>query len=161
MKYIKLYERVLRVSDTYDMRLKGDSAQYNMNKLKEYIKILKNESKNGKNCDFAIKYFIILYNFILIEQGFIDDYILRKDQINLHLRTEKFTKCDEVLDKFAELYDPNSIVRNNLENFSRNDEIIKEYLKTKPNIYNRLLRENLQQIKVDVEMFITSKKYNL
>lgn len=152
MRHIKLYEKI---------RNGHDDIQYNLDMLKSYIKILKNEIKNGRNCEFAIKYFIILYNFIIIEQGFIDDYILKRDQINLNLKLKKLTKCDDILDKFAELYDPNSIVRNNLEKFDTHWEIIKEYLKIKPNLYIKLLKTNLQQTKNEVEMFINLRKYNL
>ena len=147
---IKLFENFSKVD-----------PQQNIDELKRYIKILKGEFKNGRNYDFAIRYFTIIHNFIIIEQGFIDDYILKKDQINLNLKLKHSKNYSDIYDEFLELYDPSHKIRNNVENFDRNWEIIKNYLKTKTDIYTKLLNTTLHQSKKDVEMFINMSKYNL
>ena len=144
MKYIKLFE-----SDLSDFSLY-------LKILKKYIKILR--TGNANQYDFAKKFFIILYNFLIIERGF-HEYVFGNNSIHKYLYLEDLDKIEDIFAKFERLYDPiNSMVRYNVDRLS-DVEIIKQYLIDKPEVFNRLIDYN-RTLK-DIEMFISMKKYNL
>lgn len=174
MKYIKIFE-------LYNNRYVGNSLSENfiyehIKILKELIKILKKYLSSNKNIEnngykFAIKFFTLIHNFLILQIGF-DDYLQNKDDINVtlipHLKNTHFLKLktkykafDIVYSMFEKMYDPSHLTRNMVERFDR-IEIIKEYLKNKPYIYNKLLNINktLEEIE-DFKIKKIAKNYNL
>lgn len=104
----------------------------NQKRLREYIKILKenyelgfveNDGGNVNLFDLYIKYFIIIHNFLLLENQFFDIVKLNNKEINRHLNLPKLETLDEVINKFKELYDTNSKVRFGVETFDSIEEI--------------------------------------
>ena len=59
--------------------------------LKSYVNILKND--NSEKYRIAINYFIVIYNFLIIERMFYDDIILNNREINKYLTLEKLNNA--------------------------------------------------------------------
>jgi hypothetical protein len=102
--------------------------------IRTYLRIL------NKNERFEVEksYFIVLHNFLMIEQLFLDEIKLNNKEILVNLKLREVNDINNVLIVFAELYDINSKVRNNVETLD-SIEPIRIYLSNKPNIYNELL----------------------
>lgn len=121
-----------------------------LKKIRKYLRILKNSDNPN---DHAIKYFIILHNFLILEVKFQDEVNMSKKQINKYLDLPEITSEDEILKLFLELYDTYSKVRFAVETFDSIEEI-RVYLKNNRDIYNKLLplkslrtmKENLDKI---------------
>jgi hypothetical protein len=105
--------------------------------LKSYIHILKNSKENY---DLAISYFIVLHNFLIVERGFFDDVKLYNKEINKYLKLEKLNNEKDVYNKFLELYDRHSIIRNNVETIDNIDSV-GEYLSKRPELFRELLKK--------------------
>lgn len=105
--------------------------------LRSYIDTLNNHS--GGNYDLAKTYFIILHNFLIIEQKFYNDVVASGKEINKFLNLKKINTTNEVLKKFLELYDIKHQIRNNVETFDNIDSI-HQYLKGKPEIFYKLIK---------------------
>jgi len=128
MRYIKLYENMTDFGFDFDVYLKI---------LRKYIKIL---STDTDKYYFAKSFFIILYNFLILERGF-HDYISSDNySIYKYLFLNNLDKIEDVFSKFERLYDPQgSMVRCNLDRLSDRTEIIKKYLKNKPDFFKKLV----------------------
>jgi hypothetical protein len=105
--------------------------------LKKYIQII-DDTKSDYY--LAKKYFIILYNFLIIEQEFFDDVVACGKQINKYLELKELNNIDEVYQKFLELYDTKHHVRFSVETFD-SIESVRQYLSKHPEIYNKLVKK--------------------
>jgi len=121
--------------------------------LKAYINILKNDNDYIENVDlvdddklkpkstpinFAINYFIILHNFLIIERMFFDIVKLSNKEINKYLNLEKISNTSDILNKFSELYDNHGKIRFAIETFDSIEEI-KNFLNDNQYVYNKLM----------------------
>lgn len=112
--------------------------------LKDKIKILKTYidvlDKDNEYHYFARKYFLILYNFLFIEQMFLNDVKAANKEINKILELEELSDPKEIYQKFLLLYDNvNSQVRNNVETFD-SIESIRQFLKNHSEVYSSLIK---------------------
>ena len=96
--------------------------------LRRYIKILKKQDPNFFNIDIFLDYFIIIHNFLLLEEKFKDKVVISNKEINKYLDLENTTDVSKILDKAKELYDPKNKVRFAVETFDSIEEI-RIYLK--------------------------------
>lgn len=123
----------------------------NIQILKYYVKFL--EADNDVHSSIMIKiFFIALHNYLILEKSLQLENTLNK---NLNLKPQITKKG--IHNAFEELYDPNHIIRNNIEKFSDN-EIVKKILNDNDVIFNRILTDS------DVENLIIgleANKYNL
>ena len=108
--------------------------------LKSYINILKNSEKKLDDFYIQKKYFLILYNWLIIERMFYPDVVATNKELNKYLDLPKLNTVDEVLKKFTELYDNYGKVRFAVETFD-SIESINQYLKAHPNVYNKFLKK--------------------
>jgi hypothetical protein len=84
---------------------------------------VKDDGGDFNNFDLYIKYFIILHNFLLLENQYFDIVKLSNKEINRYLNLPKLESLDQVINKFKELYDTNSKVRFGVETFDSIEEI--------------------------------------
>ncbi len=105
----------------------------NQKRLREYIKILKDSDIDG----IYLNYFIIIHNFLFIENKYIELVKICGKELNSNLNLPKLLTKDEVIDKFTELYDVNSLVRFSVETFDSIDEV-RLFLLENPKIYNKI-----------------------
>jgi len=103
--------------------------------IDSYIYIL---NKSKEKYDLAISYFIALHNFLIIERVFFREVKLNNKEINKYLKLEKLNNEKDVYDKFLELYDTNSVIRNNIETMSNIDSIDELFIK-RPELFRELL----------------------
>ena len=144
MKYIKLYE-------DFDNILVDK-----LRKLRKYVQVLKKEKEDKDAVNLAEKFFIILHNYLILECGFSKELkIVGWKEINNCLNLDNSA---DIYEKFLKLYDPNSLVRYNIEKFTEND-IIKNYIENKPYIFERLL--DMNETLKDIDLFIIRNKYNI
>lgn len=109
--------------------------------LKSYIIILKNAEKElDKDYSIQKTYFIIIYNFLIVESIFYEDVKLNKKEINKFLILTELHSVEEVLELFIQLYDSYNNVRFAVETFD-SIESIRNYLSDKkPEIHNKLIK---------------------
>ena len=141
MKFIKHFESY-------------NTLDKNLSILKSYITII---NKYKVYTDFAKKFFIILHNFLIIEELFKKEVITSGKELNKHLDLEKLDSANDVFEIFKKLYDVNHIIRNNIENFTRID-VIKQFVQDKSYLYTKLFsKKDIERLKDE----IAAKKYNL
>lgn len=104
----------------------------NQKRLREYIKILKenydlgvvkDDGGNYNKFDIIIRYFIIIHNFLYLENKYFDFVKLSGKEINKYLHLPKLETLEDVINKFNELYDTNSKVRFGVETLDSIEEI--------------------------------------
>jgi hypothetical protein len=108
--------------------------------LKSYIHIIKNAEKEPDEFLLPKKYFLILYNWLIIERMFYPDVVATNKELNKYLDLPKLNTIDEVLKKFTELYDNYGKVRFAVETFD-SIESIRQYLKVHPDVFNKFLKK--------------------
>jgi len=131
---------------------------YNYNKnriLRSYVHILQNYLNNNindmtegdiSNYNTYIRYFIIIHNFMVIEREYYPHVKKANKEINKFLKIEKLTNVSDIIEKFTELYNPNHIVRYNIETFDTIYIIRNSINYRKSNgmdMYTKLLNENI------------------
>jgi hypothetical protein len=94
----------------------------NQKRLREYIKILK-ESGDYNRLNLIITYFIVIHNFLYLENEYFDIVKLSGKEINKYLNLPKLESLEDVINKFNELYDTNSKVRFSIETLDSIEEI--------------------------------------
>lgn len=119
------------------------SSSVNVNEkrliLRRYVKILKKQDPNFFDVDIYLRYFIIIHNFLLIEERFKNEVIQSNKEIDKYLDLENTTDVSKILDKAKELYDPNSKVRFAIETFDSIEEV-RLYLKeNREKVYSKIL----------------------
>lgn len=104
----------------------------NQKRLREYIKILKENYDLGmvkdgggdyNKFDIIIRYFIIIHNFLYLENSYFDIVKLSNKEINKYLNLPKLESLNDVISKFTDLYDANSKVRFSVETLDSIEEI--------------------------------------
>jgi hypothetical protein len=89
------------------------------------------------NAELAIKYFVILHNFLLLEDMHYDQAIMAKSNINKHLNLKPLPKVRDIMTIFYRVYNHGSKVRCGLEGLKKVEEVAL-LLKHNPHIYNKL-----------------------
>ena len=69
------------------------------------------------------QYFIIIHNFLYLEDRYFDIVKLSGKELNKYLKLPKLESLDDVINKFNELYDSNSKIRFGVETFDSIEEI--------------------------------------
>lgn len=128
---MKTYNQFINESKWYDI-------DYKLYILKSYINILKNA--NDDKYQIAINYFIVIYNFLIIERMFYNDVVISNKEINKYLELEKLYNDQQVYDKFLSLYDTNNIIRNNIETIDSIDSVNDYISKNRNKIFYKLLQ---------------------
>lgn len=128
---MKTYNQFINESKWYDI-------DYKLYILKSYINILKNA--NDDKYQIAINYFIVIYNFLIIERMFYNDVVISNKEINKYLELEKLYDDQQVYDKFLSLYDTNNIIRNNIETIDSIDSVNDYISKNRNKIFYKLLQ---------------------
>ena len=104
----------------------------NQKRLREYIKILKenydlgivkDDGGNYNKFDIIIIYFIIIHNFLYLENSYFDIVKLSGKELNKHLNLPKLENLEDVINKFNDLYDTNSKVRFSVETLDSIEQI--------------------------------------
>jgi len=113
--------------------------------LRRYIRLL-GQYKGMKDHKDAIHYFIILHNFLVIEDLFYDQCLMANKQINAHLNLMKDVRfCATAVQYYKLLYDPNHKVRFGIETLDSIEDV-RVFLSSdackKADIYNKLLIEH-------------------
>lgn len=118
----------------------------NQKRLREYIKILKknydlgfvkDEDGNYNKFDIIIKYFIIIHNFLHLEEKYSDLIKLSNKELNKYLNLPNLESLQDVLEKFNDLYDINSKVRFSVETLDSIDEI-RDFFSKNPKFFNKI-----------------------
>jgi hypothetical protein len=118
----------------------------NQKKLRQYIKILKNNYEKGiirdeggdiNNFDIMIRYFTIIHNFLALENKYSSIISLSGKELNNNLILPKTTNYEDVIYKFNQLYNPNSPVRFSVETLDSIDEV-SNFLKENPDFLSKL-----------------------
>lgn len=118
----------------------------NQKRLREYIKILKknydlgfvkDEGGNYNKFDIIIKYFIIIHNFLNLEEKYSDLIKLSNKELNKYLNLPNLESLQDVLKKFNDLYDINSKVRFSVETLDSIDEI-RDFFSKNPKFFNKI-----------------------
>jgi len=146
MKYLKFFEE--NTPDDFDYFK-------NLTILKNYVRTLIYE-RNHESDNISISFLKQLHNYLIIEKKCFDEVQSANLEINKYLNLKYLSLEKDIYDVFVKLYDPEHIIRNNMENFDRL-EIIKEILKNEE-VFTKLLTED------DVDRMIweiEAKKYNL
>lgn len=136
----------------YIKRFENNNLEYNLLMLKSYISILK---KSKKNYDIAITYLTIIYNLLIIQDIYPEQ--VGNYSINDFLDLDITINEDKIYDIFTDLYDPNSVIRNNVENFDRYNNFIK-YICYSFNVWTEMLSEENIDI---LKMKKSTDKYNI
>lgn len=116
----------------------------NQKRLREYIKILKKNYDLGfvkdedyNKFDHIIKYFIIIHNFLHLEEKYSDLIKLSNKELNKYLNLPNLESLQDVLKKFNDLYDINSKVRFSVETLDSIDEI-RDFFSKNPKFFNKI-----------------------
>jgi len=166
MRYIKLFEDSL---EWYDEPSKEEkirkSRQSKIDEFDTYfknLKIIKNYirtliyQRNHESDNLSMSFFRELYNYLIIERKCFDEVQSANLELNKYLDLKNLTSEKDIYDVFVELYDPEHIIRNNMENFDRL-ATVSEILKNNE-VYSKLLTENeVDRMILEIE----AKKYNL
>lgn len=146
MKYIiteQQYKRLTEmkkitgvITKDSEVKVKGGNIPDNQKRLREYIKILK-ENSDLENINFFIRYFIIIHNFLHMEEKYSDLIKMSNKELNKYLNLPKLKNVDDIIDKFYELYDLNSKVRFAAETLNSIDEV-NEFISDKPNFFDKI-----------------------
>ena len=106
----------------------------NQKRLREYVKILKDSDVS----DIYTNYFIIIHNFLLLEDRFSDLVKASNKELNKNLNLPKLSTKDDVIAKFHELYNTHNLVRFSVETLDSIEEV-RVFLKELPsNFYNKI-----------------------
>lgn len=91
--------------------------------LRRYIRLL-SQYKGMKDNLKAMQYFLVIHNFLLIEEMFYDQCIMNDTQINIHLSLmEDVRFCATALQYYRRYYDPNHKIRYSLENIWKIEDV--------------------------------------
>lgn len=102
----------------------------NQKRLRKYIKILKDNYELGKEdfgdynkFDIIMRYFIVIHNFLYLENKYFDNVKITGKELNKYLDLPKLESLGDIINKFNELYDTNSKVRFSVETLDSIEEI--------------------------------------
>lgn len=102
----------------------------NQKRLRKYIKILKDNYELGKEdfgdynkFDIIMRYFIVIHNFLYLENKYFDKVKITGKELNKYLDLPNLESLGDIINKFNELYDTNSKVRFSVETLDSIEEI--------------------------------------
>lgn len=118
------------------------SIAQNKKILRKYVRLLSQYPGMQHHKD-AIKYFVILHNFLEIEDMFYDQCIMANKQINIHLNLmSNLRMTNTAVQYYKLLYDPNSKIRFGIETIDSIEDV-RVFLGseecTKADIFNKLV----------------------
>jgi len=130
----EMREHIDRLKNWKQFLNEGVSINFteNQKRLREYIKILKenydlgivkDDGGNYNKFDIIIIYFIIIHNFLYLENSYFDIVKLSGKELNKHLNLPKLENLEDVINKFNDLYDTNSKVRFSVETLDSIEQI--------------------------------------
>lgn len=91
--------------------------------LRKYIRLL-GRYKGMNNAQNALQYFIIVHNFLAIEEKYYDQVMMGKKQINKHLSLiTNITYVSTAINYYEDLYDPSNQVRFAIETMDIIEEV--------------------------------------
>lgn len=145
----EMREQIDRVKNWKQFLNEGVSINFteNQKRLREYIKILKENYDLGivkdyggdyNKFDIIIRYFIIIHNFLYLENSYFDIVKLSNKEINKYLNLPKLESLDDVISKFTELYDTNNKVRFAVETLDSIEEV--SLLKLPSDFYSKIYK---------------------
>ena len=118
-----------------------EKVKKSLEKLVQLDKKFENNCNEDNKYNIDINYFRILHNYLIIERMFYQDILMNKKEINKYLKLQKLHSCEEIHNKFLELYDQEHIIRNNVETLD-NIEPIRLFIKKNSNkIFNTLMKK--------------------
>lgn len=113
-------------------------VEQNRKILRQYIRYL-SACGGGEASKKAIKYFIILHNFLAIEDRFYDQVSMANKQLNNVLLLQELRSVTSILGKFNLLFDPAHVIRLRIETMPSIEEI-KLYLSGEGvDVYKKLI----------------------
>lgn len=114
------------------------SLNYNLKILELWIRKLVYEHDEGEpSVDLPVGYYVILHNWLLIENHFKDKINMAGKEVLKHMN---LNTTDDPQEKFLELYDVNHPLRNAVETLDSIEEI-RIWLQDHPEAYTKLLRD--------------------
>jgi hypothetical protein len=97
--------------------------------LENYIQVLQ-DKKSDANISIAITYFYYIYNFLIIESLFENEFKICGKELNNNLNVKELNDVQQIMDVFYELYDAHHKVRFAVET-ADNIESVRQFLKQK------------------------------
>lgn len=145
----EMREQINKVKNWKQFLNEGVSINFTENQkiLRKYIKILKENYDLGmvkddggdyNKFDIIIRYFIIIHNFLYLENSYFDIVKLSNKEINKYLNLPKLESLDDVISKFTELYDTNNKVRFAVETLDSIEEV--RLLKLPTDFYSKIYK---------------------
>ena len=169
MKYLKLFEDMTdggrrhihnpKKSKEEELRKSRQDKIDDFDTYFKNLKILKNyidqlDRSTGEINKLILYYAIVLHNYIILERRF-SSVVPENLKINKHLDIVEIPSSTYWINsKLVELYDPEHIIRNNVEEFSEIKEI-RHFLDKQPEIFKRVYTEE------EIDFLLQSDKYNL
>ena len=130
------------ITESQYQKLKEIPFNINQKRLREYIKLLKTNYDDGfideyNKFEIMIIYFIIIHNFLFLENMFKDEVEINNKDLNKYLDLPKIENINTIEEVFKNLYNVNSPVRFAVETFD-SIENINQFLKSNPNLYKKI-----------------------
>jgi len=132
------YMRVKNYTEYITESLDTNSLKTNQKRLREYIKVLKDNDEIVSNkedpeykynkYEVYITYFTIIHNALLLEQRFYNLFKLSNKEVNKYLDLPELSDVKDIIDKFSELYDSHNKVRFAVETMDSIEEV-RQYFK--------------------------------
>lgn len=104
--------------------------------LKNYIKILK---KKYNDSDIIVRYFLLIHNFLIIENLYKDEIDNSNKSLNKYLSLPDTNDISDIENLFNIYYDRYSKVRFSIETLDSVDSV-RNYFNENPNIFTKLIR---------------------
>lgn len=120
------------------------SYQYKQKILKSYIDLInkdyesfeiEDEGGSWNKWHLPKMYFIVLNNFLHVENMFLSDVVAANKELNSNLHLSKINSLDELFDVFNDLYQKNFKVRFSVETLD-SIETVGLFLKNNRNLYS-------------------------
>jgi hydrogenase maturation factor HypF (carbamoyltransferase family) len=97
--------------------------------LENYIQVLQ-DKKSDANISIAITYFYYIYNFLIIESLFENEFKICGKELNNNLNVKELNDVQQIMDVFYELYGVHHKVRFAVET-ADSIESVRQFLKQK------------------------------
>lgn len=115
--------------------------KYKLKTLRNYIKIL---NKEYSDSDIIVRYFLIIHNFLIIENLYSDEIERVGKGLNKYLSLPDTNDISVIENLFKVYYDNYSKVRFSVETLDSIDEV-RNFFNRNPNIFTKLLKFNLKK----------------
>jgi len=127
----------------------------NLNIIRNYIRILYYKKKHNSD-NLSLPFFKQLHNYLIIEEKFFAEVQDANIEINKYLNLKELTSEKDIYHLFEDLYNPEGVIRNNMELFGR-IKIISEILRYNSVFISILSEDDVDRLIIEID----AKKYNL